>query len=310
MGKLANTAEGMELQPANPQKDIRNLLQKNWPRIAKVLPAYMSPERMMQLAISTINKNPKLANCTPESVLSCFMTASSLGLEPNDVNGLGQCYIIPYGKTATFIPGYKGLHKLAMNSGEIESLTVEAVYKGDEFSYSLGDDAKIVHVPNLEAPHSPDTLICAYCITKFKDGGIQRKVMTKADIDKRRAASSSGKTGPWASWYEEMCLKTVMRAASKTWPLTSERSNDIRRATVADEMPGGAFEDVFAEPVFVEQQEVEEQDAADTEPKGLRKAVCQKCGNEINAAQDATLDDLNAAGLCCEEADYQFIEED
>ena len=69
-------------------------------------------------------------------------------------------------------------------------------------------------------------------------------------------------------------------------------------------MPGGAFEDVFAEPVFVDQQEVEEQDTADTEPKGLRKAVCSKCGNEINAAQDATLDDLNAAGLCCEEADY------
>jgi recombination protein RecT len=235
MGELMAASNGNHIAKSTVGGDMRELIEKNWPRIASVLPEHVSPERMLQLAISTINKNPKLAECDAASILSCFMTASSLGLEPNDVNGLGQCYIIPYGRHATFIAGYRGLYKLALNSGEIESVTVEAVYDGDEFEYQMGDDAKIVHKPSMTAVHSPETLVCVYCITRFSNGGIQRNVMTKSDIDKRRDASKGKNSGPWSSWYEEMAKKTVIRSASKTWPLSSEKSELLQKAVASDE---------------------------------------------------------------------------
>lgn len=311
MGQLAQATHGQQLRAADPRATIQGYIEANWEKIAKVLPRHMSPERMMQLAISTINKNPKLANCTIESVLSCFMTASSLGLEPNDVNGLGQCYIIPYGKKATFIPGYRGLYKLALNSGEIQSITVEAVYKGDEFEYTLGDDSHIVHKPSMEAEHKPENMLCVYCITRFINGGIQRTVMSRNDIERRRKESQSGTRAdsPWVKWYEEMAKKTVMRAASKTWPLSSEKSKIFQAAVAVEEKEGGNYESVFEKPIFEVPEEPELEQPQDTEPKGLRKAVCKSCGSAIEVAADATLEDV-AANMppCCENMQLEWAE--
>ena len=295
MGKVAESAQGMEIAPANPRKDMRDLIKSCWPRMAAVLPKHMDPDRMMQLAISTMNKNPKLLDCTPESVLGCLMTASSLGLEPNDVNGLGQAYIIPYKRTATFISGYRGLYKLALNSGEIQSITVEAVYEGDEFEYRMGDDARITHVPDINAEHSYDKLICVYCITRLNNGGIQRNVMPKSEIEKRRNVSKAKDSGPWKDWTEEMAKKTVIRAAAKTWPLSAEKSRQVDIASAADEQAGGSFGAFFDDPIIP--AEVVEQ----------RSAVCRGCGNVVDVAEDAELEDLAQIG-CCDAPDYGWGE--
>ena len=306
MGKVAES--GRAIEPANPRRDMRDLIQSNWSRMAAVLPKHIDPDRMMQLAISTMNKQPKLLNCTAESVLGCLMTASALGLEPNDVNGLGQAYIIPYGNTATFIAGYRGLYKLALNSGEIQTITVEAVYEGDDFEYRMGDDAHITHVPNLEAEHTYDKLVCVYCITKFNNGGVQRNVMPKSEIEKRRNVSKAKSSGPWKDWTEEMAKKTVIRAAAKTWPLSAEKSKQVDIASAADEQAGGSFGTFFDSPIIPEEpSEAPIQAEADVEPldgeTGLRRAVCKSCGNSVEASEDATLEDLNQM-QCCDEPDY------
>lgn len=308
MGKVAESMQGREMVAANPRRDMKGLIEANWSRMAAVLPRHMDPDRMLQLAISTMNKNPKLLECTAESVLGCLMTASALGLEPNDVNGLGQAYIIPYGRTATYVSGYRGLYKLALNSGEIQTITVEAVYEGDEFEYQMGDDAHIRHVPNLEAEHTYDKLVCVYCITKFNNGGVQRNVMPKSEIEKRRNVSKAKNSGPWKDWTEEMAKKTVIRAAAKTWPLSAEKSRQVDIASAADEQAGGSFGTFFEAPVIKEEpSEAPIQVEADVEPQeaetGLRRAVCKSCGREFMAAPDAELSDLNEMA-CCETPDY------
>ena len=60
MGKVAESMQGREMVAANPRRDMEGLIESYWPRMAAVLPKHMDPERMMQLAISTMNKNPKL----------------------------------------------------------------------------------------------------------------------------------------------------------------------------------------------------------------------------------------------------------
>ena len=122
MGQLATQAQNVQMQAMNPQRQMKQLLEKSWPRIAAVMPQEMSEKRLYQMYVSTINREPQLASCSVESVLSCFMRCTSLGLEPSNVNGLGMAYILPFGnknyrtgqKEATFILGYRGIIDLAV----------------------------------------------------------------------------------------------------------------------------------------------------------------------------------------------------
>lgn len=94
MGQLATQAQNAQMQTMNPQKNMKSLLERSWPRIAAVIGNNLSPQRLYQMYVSTINREPQLANCGVESVLSCFMKCAALGLEPSNVDGLGRAYIL------------------------------------------------------------------------------------------------------------------------------------------------------------------------------------------------------------------------
>jgi recombination protein RecT len=105
------------------------------PEIARALPKHLNPDRMARIATTVLKQNPQLRRCTPESFLGALMTASQLGLEPGP---LGEAYLVPYGNTATFVPGYRGLIKLAWQSDQLSDIWAEIVCANDEFSYDLG----------------------------------------------------------------------------------------------------------------------------------------------------------------------------
>lgn len=238
MGQLAQAAQGRTLQKANPQGDLQRMLTHAWPRIQAVMPKHMSSERLYQLAVSTINQTPKLAECDSASLLSCVMKCSALGLEPSAVDGLGRAYILPFynGKAkrmqATFIVGYKGLIDLVRRSGQLKSIHAQAVYEGDSFDYwedETGQHFKFR--PDRSAEHSPDRLTDVYMTASLKDGGFVFEHMTKAEVDAIRKRSKSANSGPWVTDYEAMALKTVIRRAARYLPMSSE----AQQAVAADE---------------------------------------------------------------------------
>ena len=242
MGAIATMAQsqGTTLQQARPQDGIQRMLQHAWPRIAAVMPKHMSSERLYQLAVSTINQTPKLAECDAPSILSCVMKCSALGLEPSAVDGLGRAYILPFRNhgrmQATFIIGYKGLIDLARRSGQLKTIHAQAVYVGDMFEFWEDEDGQhFVYRPNLDAEHSPDKLTHAYMTAKLKDGGYVFEVMSKAEIDAIRKRSKSPNNGPWVTDYEAMALKTVIRRASKYLPMSTESNQTVADAVAADE---------------------------------------------------------------------------
>jgi len=102
------------------KKTISTLFKNNFDEMAKALPSHLNPERMMRLALTVINRNPKLLECTPASLIGVVMTTNSLGLELSPE--LGQAYIIPFKNnkqkttTATLIVGYRGLLNLIRNT--------------------------------------------------------------------------------------------------------------------------------------------------------------------------------------------------
>lgn len=276
MGQIAQASQGRTLQKAAPQDGIQRMLQHAWPRIAAVMPKHMSSERLYQLAVSTINQTPKLAECDSASLLSCVMKCSALGLEPSAVDGLGRAYILPFRNhgrmQATFIIGYKGLIDLARRSGQLVSIHAQAVYKGDEFDFWEDEDGQHFKFrPNRDAEHKPDNLTDVYVSANLVNGGKVFEHMTKAEVDAIRKRSKSANNGPWVTDYEAMALKTVIRRSARYLPMSTE----AQEAVAADETTpdySGVLNPIIEQPTPVEvatESEPQPESEAQTVPVGV-----------------------------------------
>lgn len=200
---------------------LAQLIEQMKPEIGRALPRHMSPDRMARIATTVLRQTPALGRCTPESFLGALMTASQLGLEPGP---LGEAYLVPYGNTATFIPGYRGLVKLAYQSGMVATVAAHVVHAADQFDYELGLDPFLRHKPTLSDDLSAEggKVIAVYAIVKFKDGASNFEVMSVAQIEAIRKRSKASTNGPWVTDWEAMARKTVLKRLSKWMPLSSE----------------------------------------------------------------------------------------
>ncbi len=147
----------LKKQPS-PQTSLSNFLTSLKSQIELALPAHMNADRMCRLALTAFSTTPKLQACDFRSIAACVMTASQLGLE---IGVNGHCYMIPYGQTATLVPGWKGLVELVNRAGKA-SVWTGAVFEGDQFDWALGDRPFVTHRPNGES--SPDKLLFAYAV--------------------------------------------------------------------------------------------------------------------------------------------------
>ena len=228
--------------------------------IAKALPTVITPERFTRMVLSAISVNPKLAECTPKSFLGAMMTAAQLGVEPN--TALGQAYLIPYKNHGVmecqFQLGYKGLIDLAYRSGEVSIIQAHVVYENDEFTYELGLDPQLKHIPAKSDRGEP---VAYYAMFKTKDGGYGFEVMSLEDVEyhARRYSKSYG-NGPWQSNFDEMAKKTVLKKVLKYAPLKSDfvrgvAQDETIKTTISSDMYAEPDETVYAEFVDVDVDE-------------------------------------------------------
>lgn len=214
--------------PAKAQKQprtIKDLIRAYEGEIAKALPAVMTPERFVRIALSAVSATPKLMECTQESLLGALLNSAQLGLEPN--TPLGQAYLIPYGNQCQFQIGYKGLLDLAYRTGDYQFIRAEAVHEGDEFSYSLGLDAELVHKPALK---DRGAAYAYYAVYKLNNGGYNFVVMSKEDVEAHRRKFSKARKSPWDDNFDAMAKKTVLKQLLKYAPLKT----DVARAVAED----------------------------------------------------------------------------
>ena len=218
--QMAKAGEGPTLQ---------QYIKKMDGEIKKALPSVMTPERFSRIVLSALSANPKLGSTTPSSFLGAMMTAAQLGLEPN--TPLGQAYLIPYynrSKNTTecqFQIGYKGLLDLAYRSGEVTMVQAHIVYENDDFEYALGLEPALHHVP---AKKDRGDAAYVYAVYHTKSGGFGFEVMSVDDIrDHAKKYSKSAASGPWATNFEEMAKKTVLKRLLKYAPLKSDFSRGL-----------------------------------------------------------------------------------
>lgn len=238
----ANKSSGTALTNQG-QKTMQTYINSMKDQIAAALPSVITPERFTRIVLTALSSNPRLASCEPKSFLGAMMTAAQLGVEPN--TPLGQAYLIPYGNQCQFQLGYKGLIDLAYRSGEISTIGAEVVYENDEFEYELGLDSKLNHKPLMKGDRG--SAIAYYAYWKGKDAGYGFCVMSVDDIRAHaKKFSKAGSNSPWATNFDEMAKKTVLKKVLKYAPLKTDFSRQISTDESVHDTLGA---DMTAEPV-------------------------------------------------------------
>ncbi len=193
-------------------------------QIATALPKHLTPDRFISVALTAMVKNPKLLECTRESVIDSIVSLSIAGLEADG----RRAHLVPYFNKkkgvleCKYILDYKGLVEMAINFGSASTVHSEIVCENDVFEYDKGEIKH--HIIDFKKPRGKKYL--AYVIFKMRDGGEKAEVMTLEDIEKIRLRSPAGEYGPWKTDEGEMQKKTVTRRGSK-WVPMSPRFRDV-----------------------------------------------------------------------------------
>jgi recombination protein RecT len=193
--------------------------------IAQALPKAITPERFLGVFTMVLKSTPELANCSKESLVAAVVQTVQLGLTPGNI---GHCYYIPFnnknkGREAQFVLGYKGIVEMLNRCGKATLISTEIVRDGDHFECEMGLNPVLKHIPAWDGEQMP--IKGVYCVAKNLVANEKVFVyMSKAEIDKVRAASKAGQSdySPWAKWYEEMAKKTVVKRICKLLPLSVE----------------------------------------------------------------------------------------
>ena len=211
---------------------LKSLLDKMRDSIAASLPRHVTPERLIKTMLVAANRNAKLLQCTQASILETINRAAELGL---DLSGtLGEAYPVPFTNSVKdaqgnwtkqtqcqLIIGYRGLEKLAWQSGEVGMIDAEVVHERDTFIFKKGFDPRLEWEPCRDGDRGDP--IGAYALIITKLGGRMARFMTVADIEKIRQGAQSKDSPAWKNHWGEMARKTALRRVLKDAPLSTEK---------------------------------------------------------------------------------------
>lgn len=214
--------------------------------MARILPKQLESERFHSLVLRQLSVNPKLAECTPLSIVGGMMHLASLGLEPG-INGEG--WLVPYENSkkdadgkwfkvleAAVQIGYLGHLALAWRSEKVSDVQCNYVMQGDYFKHRHGTEGMIEHVPADNRPVDPKLMTHAYGIVGTIYGGHIWWVLNRNEVERIRQSSPSRNSPAWQDWYMEMAMGKALKRALKFAPKTREMATAI---TLDDEHDAG-----------------------------------------------------------------------
>lgn len=195
----------------------------------------------MANVMTLVSNDSYLADSEPMSIMSGALTAATLnlGLDKN----LEYAYLVPFNsrnkqtgkreKKAQFVLGYKGYIQLAQRSGQYRALNVIEVYEGELKSWN-----RLTEEFDFDPEGRKSEEVIGYVGYFELLNGFKKTVYwTKQEIEAHRISNSKDKdktkkSGVWASDYDAMARKTVLRNMLSKWGILSI---EMQKATIADE---------------------------------------------------------------------------
>ncbi len=227
---------------------------KHFIEIAKAEGNLVLYKKEAMFAMQALQKSEWLQGCDPHSIQNAVINVASIGLTLNPAHA--YAYLVPRDGMACLDVSYKGLIKLATDSGSVLWAKAMLVYEDDNF-----EARSIALMPVHEFdPFKKERgeVIGGYCAAKLHDNSYLLDFMSREDLDNVRNTSKSkdSKYSPWNNWPEEMMKKTLIKRASKTWPNTHrlDQAVDIvnRHEGLDDIYINGTHNQISPEPVDAE----------------------------------------------------------
>ncbi len=179
-----------------------------------------------------VQRNPKLLECTAESIVNSYMQMAQIGFMPSTISGEG--YVLPYNNSkkvggnyvqvmeAQFQIGYQGFVTLFYTAG-VEKIAGEIIRKNDKFSYINGE---LNHEIDLFLSNKErGEAVGAYIKVVFRGETMVRFMNAKDILAHGQRFSKSydpaGKYSPWNPLNDpelNMWKKTVLKQMAKLLP--------------------------------------------------------------------------------------------
>lgn len=200
------------------------------------------------------------SNVNMEKLARDVVAYARVGLDPAQKNHINM---MPFKSTAgnkydiVFIEGYRGLELKAKKYGldVPDSTTIKLVHKNDKFIPIMKDKNNPYETYEFSTnPFDPGEIIGGFYYHAYKDNPEKNRlvVLTMKDIEKRKPRYAStefwggekeiwetdengknkktGKTEKVEGWREEMCEKTIARAAWNDITIDSQKIDDAYMA--------------------------------------------------------------------------------
>ncbi len=183
--------------------------------LTPLLPNGMTLDRIATEVFFAAKREPKLMDCTPESVVRSVATALQRGL------AIGETiHLVPMSVKGTLTcqawNDYKGDIELVLRTGVCHDITANPVFEKEDFEYREELEPVLRHVPSKDGARGD--LIGAYARARIRYGYYKVKWMTIDQIEAIRAKSKSwgpkdvAKCPPWYA------VKTAIHALTKQLP--------------------------------------------------------------------------------------------
>lgn len=192
--------------------------------------------------LSLVNSTPKIAECTPITVVQAALTAASLDLPINQ--NLGFAYIVPYKNKGTmeaqFQMGWKGFVQLAQRSGQFRYINSSDVREGEIGKRDRLSGAMEFNWIEDEKTRDKTPVVGYVSYFELMNGFSSTLYMSVDEIDahgKRYSQSYKAGFGPWKDNYPAMAKKTVTKLnLSSNAPMSTEpQMQAMQEAIVADQ---------------------------------------------------------------------------
>lgn len=234
-------------------------------------------------------QDPNLARCTPQSLFKAFLECAQMGLLPGRHHG--HVALVPRGGEVTVDPQWQGFKFLMERQPGIVRVRPVLVHTSDSFSYENGvlkhafdpfDDERVFEHPDTAAKHKRKCdLKGGYLVIERKDREPEYHFVSASKIHKNRACAQTQKV--WTQWFEEMCLKTVIRDAWSRRVISIDPQLEARVGFAAEADNANLGND----PTRVS---VQVPFTALPAPQTGIKALEQRIANNANATNDALPD--------------------
>lgn len=195
---------------------VSDFIKKNESDFKTIIEKAFSSQEYMQILALCIMENPKLMQCSVDSIKQALLKSALMKLKP--INGYAS--LVPYWNKekrcyeAKFMEQYKGLLKLFHNSPLAVKIEVFEVKENDFFEYTLGTESKIIHRPALSKRGST---VAYYCIAKTTTAEYVQ-FLTYDEAFEHYKKFAPEKSIAWNESFDEMAKKTLLRRTLKSMP--------------------------------------------------------------------------------------------